>query len=337
VTLSGQSAGGTSIRAHMISPISHGLFSQIIIQSDPYSLPMRDLDDASSFGTDYAKALGCTSLPNMLSCLQSKSVDDLLVAQKQVEKEINIFRPIEIFLPFTPVVDGSIVPAHFFDAVAAGKFAKVPMIIGSVSEDALLFVYKGLNSSLSTAAYEGIIAAIFLLDTIDVTETYPPKPLFGDKRPQLSILGTDYIFTCPTRNIASSIISSSSSSSIYIYQWDHALSFDGWGPRFPYCVGHVCHAAELPYLFAPSVLSKVGNFTPDEKVLSASIMNYWANFAKTGNPNQGSQTPPRVNWPSWNPSTLSSIRFATPQNQIVNGLQKQLCDFWDVIGYHHGW
>ena len=41
VTIFGQSAGGTSISAHLISPLSKGLFHKVIIQSDPFSLPLR--------------------------------------------------------------------------------------------------------------------------------------------------------------------------------------------------------------------------------------------------------------------------------------------------------
>jgi para-nitrobenzyl esterase len=40
VTLFGQSAGGCSIRAHLVSPKSAGLFQRAIMQSDPLSLPM---------------------------------------------------------------------------------------------------------------------------------------------------------------------------------------------------------------------------------------------------------------------------------------------------------
>lgn len=41
VTLFGQSAGGTSIRGHLVAPSSGGLFHRAIIQSDPASLPMQ--------------------------------------------------------------------------------------------------------------------------------------------------------------------------------------------------------------------------------------------------------------------------------------------------------
>jgi len=50
VTLFGQSAGATSLRAHLTSPSSKGLFHKVISQSDPFTLPMRDASDAINFG-----------------------------------------------------------------------------------------------------------------------------------------------------------------------------------------------------------------------------------------------------------------------------------------------
>lgn len=59
VTLVGQSAGGASVRAHLISPISKGLFHKAIIQSDPLGLPMIDPVEMFEYAAFYMDRIGC--------------------------------------------------------------------------------------------------------------------------------------------------------------------------------------------------------------------------------------------------------------------------------------
>jgi len=84
VTLFGQSAGGTSIRAHLISPASTGLFQRAISESDPFSLPMRD--DATTFGNLFLNQIGCSDI----NCLRNASVVDIISAQTIVEKDYKL-------------------------------------------------------------------------------------------------------------------------------------------------------------------------------------------------------------------------------------------------------
>ena len=41
ITLFGQSAGGSSTAVHLVSPLSKGLYSAAIIESNPITLPMK--------------------------------------------------------------------------------------------------------------------------------------------------------------------------------------------------------------------------------------------------------------------------------------------------------
>jgi len=202
---------------------------------------------------------------------------------------------------------------NVFDAFKKGAFTQVPMIIGDVSQDALLFVYKAINFSLSDVDYETIVTFIFGEEFISVNEKYTP-PIFGDKRPLLSILGTDYIFSCATRYIEELVSASSPSVPLYLYQWDHAIADQLWGPTYYYCYGQVCHASELLYEF----------------------MGYFTNFAHSGNPNIGpyKQT---LDWPLWNKITYQNMHFATPQNDVQTHFRADYCNFWDEIGFEYGW
>jgi carboxylesterase type B len=154
----------------------------------------------------------------------------------------------------------------------------------------------------------------------------------SDKREDLSILGTDYIFTAPTRHILLEVYNQTQSSNVYLYQFDHNLSFDGWGPRYPFCVNHSCHGAELPFVF-----QQFSGFvpSPEEQVLSNRMVKYWTNFAYTGNPNIGPQDV-SVNWQSITNTNLNYMLFSTPEVKLQSGLRKAQCDLWDKLGYNFG-
>ncbi len=92
---------------------------------------------------------------------------------------------------------------------------------------------------------------------------------------------------------------SAGSSDVYEYLFNHSLSFDGWGPDYAFCDGHVCHGAELPFIFqSPSRMNM--SFTSDEQVMADSMTLAWGNFAHSGNPNQ--PTPLDLAWASYTPS-----------------------------------
>lgn len=66
VCLSGQSAGGASVRAHLISPASTGLFRSAILQSDPLGLPMMDPEEMYEYANFFIQNVGCGNDENCL-------------------------------------------------------------------------------------------------------------------------------------------------------------------------------------------------------------------------------------------------------------------------------
>jgi cholinesterase len=98
---------------------------------------------------------------------------------------------------------------------------------------------------------------------------------------------------------------------VFAYHFNHAMSFDGWGPNFPFCVGHVCHGVELPYLFQS--VGVIGfHFTPDEQAMANSLTQAWGNFAWSGNPNL--PVPLETPWPAYNPQADVIMEFMTPMD-----------------------
>src|SRR5262249_25808107 len=78
VTIAGESAGGRSVLAHLVSPGSRGLFQRAVVQSGAFALHQQSLADAESFGTSFATAVGCSD--QTAACLRHAPLDTLLGA-----------------------------------------------------------------------------------------------------------------------------------------------------------------------------------------------------------------------------------------------------------------
>jgi len=210
------------------------------------------------------------------------------------------------------------------------------MIFGSVAEEALLFIYMGIQKKMNTLEYTLLLIDVFGLEnSVRVMDWYRPL-LDGDKRPELSVLGTDYIFTCPLRSVLSQISLQQPDLPIYNYIFDHVLTFDAWGPRYQYCVGHVCHGADLPFVFNTALLPDM-HFNKEEEQLSVSLIQYWTNFVKYSNPNGPNNNGTNVEWPRFSANSRKTMLLKTPTNQVTTNYNQKYCDEWDYIGYQHGW
>jgi len=220
-----------------------------------------------------------------------------------------------------------------FDAFVEGRFNKVPIIWGSTSEEGIMFAYLALSDSMSTVEYYGVILGVFQSESFDVGSLYS-APLFGDKRPLFSQLITDYVFTCPNRYMALKSLNQSGAP-IYLYQYAHPLSFNPWGTKYPFCVGHACHGSELPFIFNTPVLAGY-KVTPEEIVLAKNMNIFWTNFAKTGNPNIPSA--PSIPWPVVGSANGGATMVFTQNGtaQVVRNNRGSFCDFWDSIAYDWG-
>ncbi|XP_059055875.1 neuroligin-4, Y-linked [Achroia grisella] len=77
----------------------------------------------------------------------------------------------------------------------------------------------------------------------------------------------------------------------YLYVFDYQSKFGDY-PQRQGCI----HGEELPYIFGAPLVGGLAhfprNYTKAEVALSESVMLYWGNFAKTGNPNEAQESDP---------------------------------------------
>jgi len=329
ITIFGESAGGTSVAVHLVSKYSKGLFSKALIESNPAALPLKTITQAKDFARYFASQIKCPWGNGTLACLRSKPVDEIVAVGDKAKGEVDWFHPLLIAMPWSPAIDGDELLDQPWRQIHAGQFYKVPLLMGAVSEEAWPFIFQSSHSPIGQSLYVLVIAYIYGFDVISVLNKYPSTGFFGDNRPVMSVLGTDYIFQCLARTTARKV--SSAGVPTYLYQFNHVVSFDPWGPNFSFCKEHVCHGIELPFVFHS--VKPYFEFTPDEDDLSKRMVTYWTNFAKTGNPNKPVAVEPA--WPMYEESTDLNVELGLPPT-VRQGLRKEYCDFWDLLGYSYG-
>jgi para-nitrobenzyl esterase len=136
VTIAGQSAGGLSVLAHLVSRSSRGLFQRAIVQSGAFALTQQSLASAEAAGKAFAAKAGCPD--QTAACLRSLPVAAL----------VNNFPGSAI----PGVVDGQVLTESIGTALAAGRFARVPFLNGSNHDEERIFV-AGLGVAVSGGTF----------------------------------------------------------------------------------------------------------------------------------------------------------------------------------------
>jgi len=310
VTIAGQSAGGLSVLAQMVSPGARGLFQRAIVQSGTFALNQRPLAVAEAAGETFATAVGCAD--QSAACLRSAPVSDL-VANFGVE--------------IPGVVDGAVLTQSIGTALARGQFARVPVINGITHDEELLFVdglkltvSQGTNIPLaapldgSETTYEADIAQALGVSPARAAAIAAVYPLSANPTRPDEVFGmavSDASFACPALQVDRQ--TAARGVPTYAYQFN-----DDAAPGFG--LGQATHGAELPYLFdlpnSPVVLNA------GQQALAASMRTDWASFAGTGNPSSRA-----LPWPSFNGTRVLSL--VPLQSQVTTDFAAaHHCSFW---------
>jgi para-nitrobenzyl esterase len=303
VTIAGQSAGGLSVLAQMVSPGSRGLFQKAIIQSGSFALNQQPLADAEAAGEAFAAQAGCPD--QTAACLRQLPVSDLV-------------NPNLVEIP--GVVDGKVLTEPIGTALAAGRFARVPVLNGTNHDEERLFVSIGLTVSqgtdvlipeqpVTTDNYQTDIAAALGVPAARaaaIAAEYPPAA-YPSPAAAFSTLVGDASFACPALQI-DQLTSQRVPTHAYEFNDDNAPQlFTRPGLVAPVAT----HESELPYLFDLPNAPFPAQLSAGQQALAASMRAAWANFASTGNPATRA-----VPWPAFGAGSAQMLSLVPPQPQI---------------------
>ncbi|CAL8073942.1 unnamed protein product [Orchesella dallaii] len=135
ITIFGESAGGSSVHYHMLSPYSAGLFQKAISQSGTALQIWALSKHPKTQARKLARAMNCpiNNSTIMISCL--RGVDAKKLVQYHISSMSAIRENTDLFVP---TVDGDFIPDNPIDLLRNGSFAKIPWMTGVNAGEGLL-------------------------------------------------------------------------------------------------------------------------------------------------------------------------------------------------------
>lgn len=326
ITIFGQSAGSQSVFIHMMSSKTAGLFRAAVLESAPFAVPYRTKKEALELTDKVLKLLNCNR-KTTIECLRNKTVDEINDVEDEITLKLTGRKLNEYYEPIGPIIDGNELTIQPMIAAATGKYRKMPIIIGTVSEEGRSFVYGAWKKNLTLDEYRAALGIVHPQHFEEIEKFYAPKPELYDYRDDLSQVITDYLFICAVKNSTRHFVNITSDK-VFLYLFEHATVVKGGWGKDSFCEGHVCHSEELRYVFNNQIV----NTTADENTLSETMVSYWSNFAYTNDPNIG-PLPVSLRWPTFHYNDSTTMHFKTPINELISDYRNDYCTFWNNIGF----
>lgn len=267
VTIAGQSAGALSVTLLLAAPDARGLFHRAIAQS-PYLITMPELRDTSFADWPDAETVGITLANHLgaedLAGLRALSAD-AIVAGSQAPN----------YFPLA-TIDGRMLRRQLVDVWDHGEQAPVPILAGFNEGEIRALRFLLPPPPPDGAAYEREIRARYD-DLADAFLARYPAHTMDE-----SMLATtrDAMYGWSAERLAAKQTDIGAPSFLYFFDHGYPAADDrGF---------HAFHGEEVPFVFGttqstPAYFPAVPQ-TAQEQRLSDAMMNYWANFARTGVP-----------------------------------------------------
>lgn len=311
VTIFGESAGGVSVLSLLSIPNAKGLFSKAISESGgardgvltgrPINKDKADENypiSAETIGVNFAKRYGIEGIDAAaLTKLRALSAAEIVDGGQETAGPNG---------PLTypgPILDGKLVVETAESAFKGGRQAKVPLLIGSNSAE--------VPAGFVNAKSKEELLALFGSVKDEMAKAYDPEG--NTEFPKmLSLVNTDKVWAEPARFTARSFVAKGTPAYLYLFSYVSA-SAKQWMKY------GAAHASEIGYVFNNLESRDGAPIAPEDKAVAAMMNTYWANFAKTGNPNgKGMPT-----WPAYDPKRNEVFEFRPDGSAAASADQRK--------------
>jgi para-nitrobenzyl esterase len=276
VTVFGESAGAGVIASLLAMDKAKGLFKRAIAQSVPGTFFARDL--AEDIAAAIAREAG---LPNEFAALAGADPMHLVNAQNAVTARLKDFPQwggVSLTItPFSPVIDGEVLPRSPWRALLGGAASDVELLTGHNRDEYRLFI-----------ALAGKLGAITEEEATVTLNAFAPGPdgpaayrkAFPDADPSAlyELVFSDWLFRMPSLHLAQAHAASGGRTFLY--------ELAAQAPAGPF---GACHALDVPLVFGSVgeglTEALFGPSLPAEyATLGDTMRREWLSFAATGDP-----------------------------------------------------
>jgi len=307
VMVFGESAGAVNICALLASPAAAGLFDAAIMQSGGCIADTRE--EALSSGVTLARNAGCASASDVIACLRSRSVAEILAALPAVA---SVGGPIP---PFGPSVDDSLLPMSPLAQIRAAAHNRVPTIVGANGDE----LGRSVPLTFTQRDFDAALLAAFPSSTVrtQIAALYSAAE-FGSARRAYIALTSDIRFVCPARTIARTL-AAAQTPLVFRYHFTEVPDATESQPFGAF------HGLELLYLFG---VLDVRGYRPTvaEFALATDMQRYWGNVAAGGQPGGGALSL----WTPYQTARDNHLVLEAGAVREQDGVNTVRCNFWDV-------
>ena len=285
VCVFGESAGAMSVVAILGMPSAEGLFSKAIIQSGHHDV-FRTMDRSREITEDCQSYFGA-SHGDALDRLREVNALDIMSAQHRWSTGNQLL--------FTMVLDGVDLPVHPLEAIAMGSAASVPLIIGTNTDENLLFKVLGQGPGILAGTFSDRVDALFMpgisppdraILKVELLDLYSATTKGRDGVADEMV--NDRIWRAPVRELIDTYCLAGGT----VYSYEFGFSSPVRGGELG-----AAHAMEIPFVFGNLRQPGVNEFAGDElslgseaHAISKEMNAAWAAFARTDVPSTENDT-----------------------------------------------
>jgi len=306
ITIFGQSAGGTSVAAHLIIPGSWDYYQNAILQS-PAMWNYVSKEFAIAAGIKWAESVGC-STPNRLTCLQALNVSTVNLAPGY----------------YGPCIDGKLFTESPIISITKGNFNKQGLLVlGSVLCEGCIGTWSTFGEwahpptePLPDSLYYAAMQKQWKNNATKVESWYEPiRASEGNWRAYAQMSGDSSII-CDTYWISFLL---AAHKTLYRYWFIHDPQV--WNRTFL----NATHTGEVPFVFynpvkvASNWLGYSG-FTPAEYDFAKQMVKLWASVAYGDISRSGIE---------WTPFSLpQNTTLVLDLNIRLESIHWPYCNYW---------
>ncbi len=288
VVVFGESAGAGAVASLLVMPRARGLFAGAIAQSVPGTFFTPEL--ARDISIELLRPLG---LAPEASALADRAPDQLIAALTQLDRRMPGLHRWGMVAhtptPYSPVVDGDVLPVDPWTGLARGDAAGTPLVVGHNRDEWQLFLLLGgLLGQVTDEIAAGAVAAFGPGPDVDVRAAFPAVTA----EQLMSLTLSDRMFRMPSLQLAEAQTAGGGRAHLYELTWSSPVMGGVLG---------ACHALDVPLVFGN--LTAPGMFpllpappTAEVQDISRTFQRAWTAFAASGHPG----------WPAWSGSAATT-------------------------------
>ena len=297
VTIFGESAGGVSVQSLLTIPSAKGLFQKAIVESGggrdgvltgrpinkenanryyPVSAEMIGLNFAKKHGIEGTDAAA-------LAKLRGLSVEEIIDGGQETDG------PGGAPTYPGPIVDGKLVVETAQSAYNAGRVPKVSLMIGSNSAE--------IEAGFINANSKEELLSLFGSMQPEAKAVYDHDGTTDFAKMRTMVI-TDKVWAEPARFTAKAFAAKKVPAYVYLFSYVSP----SMQQRMRFGAGH---ASEISYVFDNLTSWNGAVIAPKDKEVAKIMNTYWANFAKTGDPNGAGLS----KWPVYAPQKSELLEF----------------------------